>query len=213
MNVFGGANDLAQLTERLGEHWEMTKVAYKPYPCGVVLHALIDACLAQREQIRRAGSIVGAAASARRRAHRPARAAQCDRGAAERAARGRRCGAAGGQGWRNSPTPRPSIPELRAFRRRVSVVPDAGLDKMAALVTAGGSDDQRPAPRPWTMPGSRRSCASSPGRGPRNGSGWSARWSPPQGGAALNRPTGGLPPEERQDSVRFYTCRHHEKVV
>ena len=31
----------------------MTQVAYKPYPCGVVLHALVDACLEQRDKIRR----------------------------------------------------------------------------------------------------------------------------------------------------------------
>ena len=52
MNVFGGNNDLARIVEGLGERWEMTQVAYKPYPSGVVLHALIDACLEHREKLR-----------------------------------------------------------------------------------------------------------------------------------------------------------------
>src|SRR5262249_6400883 len=36
VNVSGGSADLSQLTQRLGEHWEMKQVAYKPYPSGVV---------------------------------------------------------------------------------------------------------------------------------------------------------------------------------
>ena len=35
-NVFGGSKDMDRLTEGLGKHWEMTQVAYKPYPSGVV---------------------------------------------------------------------------------------------------------------------------------------------------------------------------------
>lgn len=29
----------------LGEHFEMAELAYKPYPCGIVIHPAIDACL------------------------------------------------------------------------------------------------------------------------------------------------------------------------
>ncbi len=29
----------------LGENWEILDLAYKPYPCGVVIHSVIDACL------------------------------------------------------------------------------------------------------------------------------------------------------------------------
>jgi 2-methylcitrate dehydratase PrpD len=57
-NVFGGSNDVHQITDRLGEHWEMTQVAYKPYPCGVVLHALVDACLEARDRLAHAEKIV-----------------------------------------------------------------------------------------------------------------------------------------------------------
>jgi 2-methylcitrate dehydratase PrpD len=32
----------------LGERWELLSNTYKPYPCGIVMHAVIDACLALR---------------------------------------------------------------------------------------------------------------------------------------------------------------------
>jgi 2-methylcitrate dehydratase PrpD len=37
--------ELGAITERLGERWEILANAYKPYPCGVVLFPVIDACL------------------------------------------------------------------------------------------------------------------------------------------------------------------------
>src|SRR5207249_10095670 len=40
--------DLAAITDRLGERWEVLANAYKPYPCGVVLFPVIDACLELR---------------------------------------------------------------------------------------------------------------------------------------------------------------------
>jgi len=40
--------DLAQITDSLGARWEILGNAYKPYPCGVVLFPVIDACLELR---------------------------------------------------------------------------------------------------------------------------------------------------------------------
>src|SRR5713101_878750 len=40
--------DLDAITDRLGESWEILGNAYKPYPCGVVLFPVIDACLELR---------------------------------------------------------------------------------------------------------------------------------------------------------------------
>ena len=37
--------NLAAITDGLGESWEILANAYKPYPCGVVLFPVIDACL------------------------------------------------------------------------------------------------------------------------------------------------------------------------
>lgn len=39
---------LAAITGGLGERWEVLKNTYKPYPCGIVLHSVIDACLELR---------------------------------------------------------------------------------------------------------------------------------------------------------------------
>lgn len=44
VNVFGGGEDWSALDRG----WEIERVAYKPYPSGVVLHSLIDACLELR---------------------------------------------------------------------------------------------------------------------------------------------------------------------
>ena len=40
--------DLARMTDGLGDRWEVLANAYKPYPCGVVLFPVIDACLELR---------------------------------------------------------------------------------------------------------------------------------------------------------------------
>lgn len=47
----GDAPDLAQITEGLGSRWEIAKNTYKPYPAGIVFHAVLDACLALREEL------------------------------------------------------------------------------------------------------------------------------------------------------------------
>jgi len=39
---------VAEMTDGLGDRWEVLKNTYKPYPCGIVMHAVIDACLALR---------------------------------------------------------------------------------------------------------------------------------------------------------------------
>jgi 2-methylcitrate dehydratase PrpD len=39
---------VGEITDGLGERWELSQNTYKPYPCGIVMHAVIDACLALR---------------------------------------------------------------------------------------------------------------------------------------------------------------------
>jgi 2-methylcitrate dehydratase PrpD len=46
--AMGDELKLDALLAGLGESWEITRNAYKPYPCGIVLHAVIDACFALR---------------------------------------------------------------------------------------------------------------------------------------------------------------------
>jgi 2-methylcitrate dehydratase PrpD len=46
LRVMGNEADLAAVTEDFGQRWELSRNAYKPYPCGVVLNPVIEACLA-----------------------------------------------------------------------------------------------------------------------------------------------------------------------
>jgi 2-methylcitrate dehydratase PrpD len=45
LKVFGEKRDPSCVTHLLGQQWETMKNSYKPYPCGVVLNPLIEACL------------------------------------------------------------------------------------------------------------------------------------------------------------------------
>jgi len=46
--VTSDSADLAHISGGIGERWEALNNAYKPYPCGVVLFPVIDACLELR---------------------------------------------------------------------------------------------------------------------------------------------------------------------
>jgi 2-methylcitrate dehydratase PrpD len=52
----GDRVDLKKITGGLGERWEFQAIAYKPYPCGFVLHAIVDACHQLRAERRFASS-------------------------------------------------------------------------------------------------------------------------------------------------------------
>ena len=45
LNVMGETVDVSCLTNGLGKDWEIAGNSYKPYPCGVVLNPVIEACL------------------------------------------------------------------------------------------------------------------------------------------------------------------------
>src|SRR5262245_2859859 len=45
LNLLAARHDAAEITGELGSRWELTQNAYKPYPCGIVIHPIIDACL------------------------------------------------------------------------------------------------------------------------------------------------------------------------
>ena len=50
VHVTSDQTDFSAITSDLGAHWELTKNTYKPYPTGVVLNPVIDACLELRER-------------------------------------------------------------------------------------------------------------------------------------------------------------------
>jgi 2-methylcitrate dehydratase PrpD len=49
--AMGDEPDIAALTGGLGKTWEIAKNTYKPYPAGIVFHAVIDACFKLRAQL------------------------------------------------------------------------------------------------------------------------------------------------------------------
>lgn len=53
LSVFCEQPDLDALAGGLGERFELLRNTYKPYPCGIVIHPIIDACL----ELRRAHAI------------------------------------------------------------------------------------------------------------------------------------------------------------
>ena len=76
LNVMSAAPpDSGALVAGLGHTWELMQNAYKPYPSGVVMHPVIDACLELREQGLRAEDvervIVSGAPLLRERGDRP----------------------------------------------------------------------------------------------------------------------------------------------
>ncbi len=48
--AMGDAPVVAEAVDDLGRRWEVLKNTYKPYPCGIVFHSVIDACLTLRQE-------------------------------------------------------------------------------------------------------------------------------------------------------------------
>lgn len=49
-NVLATARDYRQITEGLGDTWELLENTYKPFACGIVIHPIIDGCIQLREE-------------------------------------------------------------------------------------------------------------------------------------------------------------------
>jgi 2-methylcitrate dehydratase PrpD len=134
--------DPAAAIAELGSDWALLSIGYKPYPCGIVLHAAIDACLQLRasatdepwacadiERIELAGHPL-----LRERADRPrphsSREAQVSAQHAISVALVR--GAAGLADFSESSL---ADPALQALRERVVLRDDSGLAASAAQIT------------------------------------------------------------------------------
>lgn len=139
----GDVPDLAAIAGDLGTRWEMARNTYKPYPAGIVFHAVIDACLALRarhaappEAITRvtvAGDALLLARGDREvRNERDARVSihHC-------AALGFLRGTAGVRDFEAEAV---ADPALRAFRAKVRAVQDPALPRGAARVTVEWAD-------------------------------------------------------------------------
>jgi len=60
VNVFARGADLGRAVDGLGTHFELLANAYKPYPCGIVVHPAVDACMDIAAQLEPADEPVGA---------------------------------------------------------------------------------------------------------------------------------------------------------
>jgi 2-methylcitrate dehydratase PrpD len=56
-DVFSSGADLNHAVDGLGHDFELMRNTYKPYPCGIVIHPTIDACLEISEQLDAAARI------------------------------------------------------------------------------------------------------------------------------------------------------------
>ena len=68
LRVTGDAPDLVSIVEGLGERWELSNNTYKPYPCGVVLNPVIEACLALHAALGSEGESAAGASAQKTRA-------------------------------------------------------------------------------------------------------------------------------------------------
>ena len=75
LEVFAEHAHLPALVDGLGEQFEILRNTYKPYPCGIVIHPIIDACL----QLRREHAIDAATVDTVRIKASPGAMALCDR--------------------------------------------------------------------------------------------------------------------------------------
>ena len=130
---------LAEITEGLGASWELSGNAYKPFPCGIVLHPVIDGCIQLRhehaiapQQIERIDVRVNPLVLELTGRKAPATGLEGKLSVYHAAAVALVHGAAGVQQFTDACVNEPAVLALRA-----KVVPqvDAALDKVAARVS------------------------------------------------------------------------------
>jgi len=134
VNVFGGGADWSALA---GDGWEMQRVAYKPYPSGVVLHSLIDACLELRttKAPARIGVTLHPLAIERGDRPHPRDGTEARLSAQHCAAVALLYGKAGVEQFTDAAV---AAPEVRSLRERVTLKSDASLDKAACVLDIDG---------------------------------------------------------------------------
>jgi 2-methylcitrate dehydratase PrpD len=138
----GDTPDRDAIGRDLGRHWEAARNTYKPYPCGIVLHPVIDACLELRARGLQATAVRSVLVRGPRLLlERGDRAVANERDARvsihHSAAVALLFGAAG---VREYTAPIVAAPEVAALRARVTAAVDARLPAGAASVTVETTD-------------------------------------------------------------------------
>jgi 2-methylcitrate dehydratase PrpD len=141
--AMGDAPDAGAMVSDLGARWEIARNTYKPYPAGIVFHAVIDACLRLREAVAAppeaiAAVVVAGDALLLARGDRPVRNERDARVSIHHAAalgllRGR-------AGVADFAMPAVADPALAGFRTKVVAALDEGSPRGAATVTVRLAD-------------------------------------------------------------------------
>jgi aconitate decarboxylase len=58
-NVVSTTNNIDKYIDTLGEVWEIQKNSFKPFPCGIVIHPIIDGCVQLRKDLNEKGLALG----------------------------------------------------------------------------------------------------------------------------------------------------------
>jgi 2-methylcitrate dehydratase PrpD len=143
-HVLGHDPDLSKITAGLGSVWESARNTYKPYPCGIVLHPVIDALLVLRatakfdfESIRKVTVTGNPLLRQRTDRPNPASAREAQVSLQHTAAVCLRYGAAGLREYSDAVVAEPA---LQAFGKKVEVIDDAALPVEAAKVVIHTAD-------------------------------------------------------------------------
>lgn len=145
--AMGDVPDMDAMAGQLGERWEFASNTYKPYPSGIVFHAVIDACFELRERLGLTDG--GPVESVTVRGDqllldRGDRATRTERDArvsiAHNAAVALARGSAGVDDFGRDAV---DDPALRRLRQRVTAELDASLPPGAAIVTVRLADGRR----------------------------------------------------------------------
>ena len=136
--AMGDAPQIEEITGGLGERWEAARTTYKPYPAGIVFHAVIDACLQLRAELDATPEAIAAVTVAGDALllARGDRAVRNERDARVSIHHAAALGLLRGRaGVGDFEMPAVLDPALAAFRGRVTAELDAALPRGAARVT------------------------------------------------------------------------------
>src|SRR5689334_18615617 len=145
-NAMGDTPDLSLVTKGLGESWELMATSYKPYPCGFVIHPVLDCVLDWRRDHRSAEVARIVVRGNPLLAHRTDR-PEISTGRESQVSVQHAVAAAlvfGQAGIEEFTDASVNDPRVRALRRKVEVVRDPSLSTIAAAVeiTADGKVHQ-----------------------------------------------------------------------
>jgi 2-methylcitrate dehydratase PrpD len=143
-HVMGHDPELSKITAGLGSAWESARNTYKPYPCGIVLHPVIDALLGLRtaakldfESIRKVTVTGNPLLRQRTDRPNPASGREAQVSLQHTAAV---CLGYGAAGLREYSDAVAAEPAMQAFGKKVEVIDDAALPVEAAKVVIHTAD-------------------------------------------------------------------------